>query len=59
VSDRNGGGEQKPRSYDDTVEQQADFEGLVREKDDFEEAVEAEAKGEEPRREEDKSVSGT
>ena len=48
-----------PKTYADAVEKQADFEGLVREKDDFEEAAKAEARGEEPRDKDEDSVSGT
>ena len=48
-----------PKTYADAVEKQADFEGLVREKDDYEEAAKAEQRGEEPRQKDEDAVSGT
>jgi hypothetical protein len=47
-----------PKTYADTVEEQAEFEQLVREKGDYEDAVEAEAHDEKPRSD-DEAVSGT
>ena len=35
----------KPRTYADAVEKQADFEGLVREEDSFEKAIRDEQRG--------------
>jgi hypothetical protein len=47
-----------PKTYADTVEEQAEFEQLVREKDDYGDAVKAEARNEKPRSD-DEAVSGT
>jgi hypothetical protein len=57
VTEQSGG--DKPKTYADAVEEQADFEGLVREKGDYEQAAEAERRGEKPRRDDEDAVSGT
>jgi hypothetical protein len=49
----------KPRSYADAVEKQADFEELTREDDSYERATRDEAHGKKPRHADDEAVSGT
>ncbi|HZP29897.1 MAG TPA: hypothetical protein VFC99_13160 [Acidimicrobiia bacterium] len=49
----------KPKTYADAVEEQADFEGLVREKGDYDEAVRAEQRDERPSDADEEAVSGT
>jgi hypothetical protein len=48
--DRQPEGDPERFTYHDADREQADFEGLLEEKDDFQEAVDADRRGEEPTR---------